>query len=912
MAEAVDLNELVKRLQDAKTSDNNTTREMKMKYLYTNPLQSAIDPKHRMRAFKMGSPIDKTYKRVTGLTEMYLDGISADTKPKLNKNYNGIKGDATNIVGWSSMANRGYRIERRGYAVDGGWAKQGYPGYSQHRILQRKPQTSEKTEDSGLKVSDIAIIDKEWVMGKFMTPSEDLTNLDKANRFFSTTGWKFSSTRIGYSLAINARPQFTRYADIKGNLRQAGYQDSLDNADFVKDSDRKVDKATGVKYHDKTKIDPLFQNVGVLPKAPGAYQLGVGMGRYYSEAIDDNATTIFMEFGVPEFNSLLSYFTRAIDPADQLLANKGRIPMMYYFGAAISGFITFCAFPWTTILIWIGKGIVEFFFGGDLNYYYLKPAMHMYWSTVSNIVTQIATELGMLPPFLLQKSNEAGRIGMHAKIDADDIAALSAYSPDIVKSKTGYLDIYAVALRMQKIAIYQSRREYQNYVENYETEGDKKPNANEIMGYVVETHAKDQKPLRYPGEGVFAKIDQTLSLKSFLLRMGNDQLTEHDKTLRMWYDGFEKNVDKAKKMFKSNADGSEDKEDIVPDYQRPPNIPDEVTSPVSNASTGELMISQGEQTFFESMADNFDSAIRDGGQWAIFNVDYQGQVSESISSSVSDINTGGMFKSVAQASRNVKFDLAGGNIIPGMSEMKDQLAAFATGAIGNAAWGLGNAILGLLGGGFVDIPKKWDDSDISLPTINYTMSLVSPYGNMLSQLQNIYIPLAMILAGSLPLKAGQASYTSPFLCSVFNKGIQIVKLGMITSVSINRGTTNLGFNRNKRALGVEVSFTITDFSNVMSAPINSSIFGPELNMKLEDNSKFGQYVAILGSRDIYSMKYSKPKLMLKAGRLLQGVSQAFSDANIGMRLGDTFRPFFGLFVSERKLSSMSQNNGHYE
>ena len=58
--------------------------------------------------------------------------------------------------------------------------------------------------------------------------------------------------------------------------------------------------------------------------------------------------------------------------------------------------------------------------------------------------------------------------------------------------------------------------------------------------------------------------------------------------------------------------------------------------------------------------------------------------------------------------------------------------------------GLGG-LMALTGRGFVDIPKMWESSSVSMPSMNYTIELRSPYGNKMSLFQNIYVPLAMLL-----------------------------------------------------------------------------------------------------------------------------------------------------------------------
>ena len=102
--------------------------------------------------------------------------------------------------------------------------------------------------------------DAQWVRQSFIVNVDDLDRVDQQNRTFSTANIKYTDTSPGGNFAINPPPQFTRYADPK--------------------------------------------------PSPGSRAVGSkGMGRYYSEAIDDSSQIIYMRFGVPQFNSLTTFFT---------------------------------------------------------------------------------------------------------------------------------------------------------------------------------------------------------------------------------------------------------------------------------------------------------------------------------------------------------------------------------------------------------------------------------------------------------------------------------------------------------------------------------------------------------------------------------------------------------------------------
>lgn len=157
------------------------------------------------------------------------------------------------------------------------------------------------------------------------------------------------------------------------------------------------------------------------------------------------------------------------------------------------------------------------------------------------------------------------------------------------------------------------------------------------------------------------------------------------------------------------------------------------------------------------------------------------------------------------------------------------------------------------------------------------MQLISPYGNPISQMQNIFIPLSMILAGVLPISTGKQSYTSPFIVQMFDRGRCQVQLGIIDSVSITRGTSNQAFTTRGQPLAIDVSFSILDLSSVMHMPTSTgSLFGSDKTMD-EDNILM-DYLAVLAGQDIYSQIYPLAKARLNLAKKLNQVEKLTSSA----------------------------------
>jgi hypothetical protein len=618
-------------------------------------------------------------------------------------------------------------------------------------------------------------LDREWVKQAFLLNDIVLGNKDDIiNRYWSSASNKFTDTRLGGNIGMNSRPQFTRYSDIRDKGKLAGRNDVN------------------------------------LSTTEGNY----GMGRYYSEAIDDPSQTIYMSFGVPQYNSLTSFISKAFDRQQVALARTGRGTSLFYDVAYAAGTIsTFIAFPAIAITIAAGRTISSLFVRPTSKFYTLKPTMRLYWLTVNVLVNTIAINKGIFPKILADDGSQ--KIGNPFKLDEDYLEKLSELLPTVFK-KAHFFDMEAISLRAQVLANRLLEDEFNQL---------NKGTATDFTGYVKKNITGDgthSTPVS-DNKGEVSLLDRLRNMAKFT-------------------------------YYKAEEGGSS--------TEINPNL-DENGQPKKDQG----WLSSFKSWFNEAKEDT-QANFNDGNLFAVFKVDHTGSVQESFGNSVVESDLSQKLNSQSSQARETRFTFAEGNIGP-------DIINSAVGAIGDVAKGVldgvtmdfSTILAGLGGSGYIDIPKHWQSSSAQLPRVSYTMSLLSPYGNSISQMQNIYIPLCMLLAGSLPLSTGKQSYTSPYLCQIFDRGRCQIRLGMIESLSITRGTTNTPFNLSGAPLGVDVSFSVVDLSSLMHMPISNGTIGDH-KMTLDEDNILSDYLAVLANQSIDTQIYSMPKAKLTAAKLL--------------------------------------------
>ena len=644
--------------------------------------------------------------------------------------------------------------------------------------------------------------DASWVQQAFLVKQSDLAQLDQDKRYFTTASFKYGDTRPGGSRAINPPPQFTRNADLR--------------------------------------VKGVLSGVTAL-----------GYGRYYSEAIDDNAQVINIRCGVPAFNSMTNFFTNFYDPQTGQLARTGRVDKGFYtFGLALGMIVQ--VLNWQLLAVHLLGTAFKFFTQiPSSKFYYMKPAMPLYWNAVQTILNQIAVNRGIVPR--IGGTPELNNVGGGYDTWTDeDRGQMNRILPDIF-DKTGQIDVYSMATRYQRIE--------QKRMKAFQAAGDSgTSDLASIVNQTIGTGYTDDKALGYK-----AYLASWVSAQGASQPAGTSNNSAGGAT-----DGSGTNsVDSSTESIASIVD--------------------------NNASFGDFLAGE----------------LDDGGAFASFRVNSTGSMNESFSSSVRPSEVENKINSTSSQARNMKFNLMDGNV--GAGVVGETISAIA-GATKNLVSGLADSMgisgLATLGGAaFVDIPKKWDNSTANLPRGNYTIDLVSPYGNPLSQLMNLHIPLAMLLAMALPLSTGKQSYTSPFLVELYDKGRCQTRMGMVDSLTVTRGTGNLGFNRDGFPMGISVSFSIIDLTSILHMPIAegmslataaviqaSGSLGSVVQGAVataiapgvfDQDSAFSDYMAVLGAMGLQDQIYAMRRFKLNLTKAIADANSFTNASHMASIFGDT-------------------------
>lgn len=643
--------------------------------------------------------------------------------------------------------------------------------------------------------------DPGWIKQSFILPENSISEEDLYSRVISTANFKYTDTTVGGNFTINTPPQFTRYADMKtGGL---SWGDGAVAGDMLT---RAPSDLSGNRSH--------------------------GMGRYYSEAIDDNGQIVTMRFGVPEYNSLLMFFGTFYKHSEAVLARSGRGSSLAFAAGKVAGAVV--ALPFQPLIL--GMQIYRFLSKSPPSkFYYLKPTMPLYWNAVNTIANGIAVNMGLIPPLYsddqndvmgMQPYNGEQAVGNNTARDRENAGIYRGLLPGIYTARGG-IDLFAVATRAQRLASHYNAQ---------------------MAASLDNSGGHSLRTLRDVTRSFAEQMRAGPAMQALSGFKGIDEY------LNSWF-GITNNV------FTNN-----DSTDVALAGDR---------SQYDNAGGGgnpEILELSGVQGGGgRGFGDFFINELKEGASFVNFKVDFSSESSESFSNSTKESELAGKINSMSASNRETRINFADGNIGDGpISSLVEGTLGMVRDVAAGLAEGLHlSGLMALAGNAFVDIPKHWDNSSIEFPRADFTIQLRSPYGNKMSRFQNLFIPLSMLLAGALPLSTGKHSYTSPFICELYCKGRNTIRLGMIDRLSITRGVGNMGWSQDDEPLGIDISFSVVDMSTVLHMPIkahfslwknlataaadgaNSETAQAFLTMTdkdmYDDDNSFTDYLAVLGS-----------------------------------------------------------------
>ncbi len=170
------------------------------------------------------------------------------------------------------------------------------------------------------------------------------------------------------------------------------------------------------------------------------------------------------------------------------------------------------------------------------------------------------------------------------------------------------------------------------------------------------------------------------------------------------------------------------------------------------------------------------------------------------------------------------------------------------------------------GSGFFDIPEVWKDSSFN-KSFSFDIQLRSMYGDPLSIYQNIYIPLAMLMAGTFPIAVGDNTYTSPLLCQAFSRGLFSIPTGIVESMSIKRGLPEHGWTHDHLPTAIDVSLSIKDLSPSMYLSICSPNDANPFDL-FKGNDSMKSYLGTLAGLDVVQMTNKIEQLNRRAKAMM--------------------------------------------
>ena len=706
------------------------------------------------------------------------------------------------------------------------------------------PSVTAKTDRSKNTTTLSNIIDSSWLKSTFIISDSDIvigneySKFIRKNRYYNTADFKFTSTAPGMNIAVNPKPQFTRYCDIRSKGKIAA----------------RPDITVGTTGH----------------------PLGLGMGRYYSEAIDDNQQRIYLRFGVPKYMPLLLWIAKSFDVDKVVFSNRGVITSALLHAVGIvAKFWVIAAAPLLAVGMFAMHVYVQ-----NTRFYSVKDTMYSYWATVENILNQLVARRTMVPYILQDYSVKLNNsMNREQSISSTFVKSLNELLPDVINGETGRISVFTIALRAQAAFNKMQRADYEANLKN--------TLATDFTGY------QETGETSHDTYFTNAKGNATFFTK-YLFTTAYDCLMAGNKDQEVSLLEETKSTDQ--KPTTEYDPAYTDK-----DTGEPISLDVDPANPKATVDSKIVANIKGKASTYEKFKEYMLAELSEGAAFAVFNVEHTGSVGESFSNSITNNPIESTFNALSSKSRNLTNFLASAAGIPIVGDVLKLATDAGMKILSNASFGLANPLLALAYGANINMPKVWESSAVSMPRASYKLRLITPYGNAYSQLFNMYLPLAMILAGSLTRSSGNSSYTAPYVCQLFDRGRVNAQLAMITEVGITRGTSNLAFSKNGHPNAIDVDMTITNLDEVISVDVTSNgILTGAIDALSTDfsDSPFVSYLNTIAAVDVNTQVYRLPMLRLKLAERYMALKAAYNPdpaamgAYVGSTIGDL--PLVGL------------------
>lgn len=665
------------------------------------------------------------------------------------------------------------------------------------------------------------IADSDWVYGMFGLRPRARDEQTRSSRRYTNMHFNFADTTLGGSQAINCPPQFTVNCDppFSGLFARPTGRSRAE----------RVSRA-GIAYNDESLDNP------------GTY----AMGPYFFESIYDNAHFAHFRFGVPKYAGIVNFFANNYDPHLAHLAKTGNYSTIarnlgkWVGVAGLYGVLG----PIGLISLFVTSQTLKAVLNRNpSSYYYLKPTMHSYLKACQYMADTQGLHYRLFP-----MTDFLGREWEDSEIRQDlDMDEIYKAMPDIWKSGKKF-DIYRMLNRYQILANYQA-----NTIEKiYEEASDQEDLYKRLGDYLFEARNNMNKFTDFEkGQIALADLDETYSKMTGY----NQDFDEMDMS------GIAKHLDQTymkEELTDRNLEAEQNSERSV--------INTDEAKTYTNETFWEGIIDYVGDAFTQ-FGEQGASEIVDGGQWVSWMVSNKDSYSETFSNTSKEPEISSSLKGISSTARNIEVSTSGGKTGFGLvDEAMSGIKQFFAG-VGDAFHLTG--LMSLYNAAVIDFPEVWESSSSSQGDVTLNFPLVSWSGNDFDLYQNIQIPIIMWLAAAIPLSTGKQSFTHPFYVEAYSPGKFCIRKGLITGLSITRGVGNTPFKKDGKMLGATLQVTIRDMSRVTHMPLvrDANVF--------DNDSKFSDYMSVLGSASLFEMTNSLTKLSFNANQKWQQSIRSF-------------------------------------